>query len=159
MKSLPNPLFLISVMNSVSSHGPKVGTINSLSSSRSNVEMINSVSSSHSTVETINSGSSSRSTLEMIGSESSFGSNVEFQMVKFDTKIDKNWRVASIKDVQAHMDEIKDVLASQEWAICALTDGCVKGPGYNYEIERKAGQKLGHKIIIRGKQHSSYQYF
>ena len=68
----------------------------------------------------------------------------------FNTKIDKNWRVASIKDVQEHMEEIKEVLELHEWAICALTDGCIKGPGYDYEIERKAGQKLGQKIIIRG---------
>ena len=110
-----------------------------------------SVSNSRSNTEIINTGSGSRSTVEMIDSVTSSGSKVEFQIVDFSTKLDKTWRVASIKDVQAHMDDVKELLELHEWAICALSDGCVKGPGYNFEIGRNPGQKFGQKIIIRGK--------
>ena len=37
---------------------------------------------------------------------------------------------------QANMDKVKNILSDYDWQICALKDGKVCGPGYNYDSQR-----------------------
>ena len=56
------------------------------------------------------------------------------------------WRLASIQDVAKHEEDAKNAI-SLEWGICTLADGRIKGPGYNFEVERGSFFDLGHKLV------------
>ena len=48
------------------------------------------------------------------------------------------------------MDKVEEALCGKEWYICALTDGSVSGPGYNYSISHDV-KEYGHKVLINSK--------
>ena len=56
------------------------------------------------------------------------------------------WRLASIQDVTKHEEDAKNAI-SLEWGICTLADGRIKGPGYDFAVERGSFFDLGHKLV------------
>lgn len=78
-----------------------------------------------------------------------YNSEVDFKVVDIHTSVDAQWRLATTFDCETHMNKIKTVLADKTWHICALEDGNIGGPGYNYGI-RFDSQELGHKLLTNG---------
>jgi len=74
---------------------------------------------------------------------------VEFQVVEYEAEHEPGWKYARVGDVYCHMDQVKDIMADLEWHICALSNGTVAGPGYNFEITGDV-KALGHKLIMKG---------
>ena len=71
------------------------------------------------------------------------------------------WRLASIQDVAEHGEDAKSAI-SLEWGICTLADGRIKGPGYDFAVERGSFFDLGHKLVANisfGKKLNNGIYF
>ena len=71
--------------------------------------------------------------------------------MEYHASIEDEWRWASVDDVKAHRTSVEAVLCDNTWYICALMDGKVAGPGYQYEVQYGGhDDDLGHKLIMKG---------
>tara|TARA_B110000285_G_C14822491_1_gene467177 strand:+ start:402 stop:614 length:213 start_codon:yes stop_codon:yes gene_type:complete len=52
------------------------------------------------------------------------------------SKEDQGWYWMTYDQCHANMNKIRDILRNHAWHICALSDGKVAGPGYNYDYQR-----------------------
>ena len=65
--------------------------------------------------------------------------------------------MASVYEVEQHMDDVTTALEDKEWHICALANGTVGGPGYNHEITNDI-KELGHKLAVKCKSSAAWAY-
>ena len=72
-----------------------------------------------------------------------------------DSAIPVGWRRASVREVTTYNKEARVAMKTEEWGICRLTDGIMKGPGYGYvivsppNVSQSTIQNRGHQLIVK----------
>jgi len=73
-----------------------------------------------------------------------------FKIVPSSARVEDGWRPATANDVEKSMAAVKRVLSrSGRWAIFKLQDGCIKGSGYRYKIDKKDKTNWRQMVIIK----------
>ena len=74
----------------------------------------------------------------------------EFEVVEFEEPLRAGWHVASIGDVEANLMSARlVVLRENEWIICKLRDGSMKGSGYGFAIDVNYNKGWRYKLITK----------
>ena len=75
---------------------------------------------------------------------------MEFKVVKRDLTLSDGWRLAYANDVKRNMEKVKNVFKTEnQWIVCQLADGRIKGSGNDYEIKLEIDTGLGDKLIVK----------
>ena len=76
--------------------------------------------------------------------------SLEFEVVEIDETIADDWRLATMSDVEKDLLTARYTLLSEnEWVICKLEDGSMKGSGFGFKLDKYYNKGWKYKLIIK----------